>query len=79
MHARWWDLKPGLTMSDEVVRHLLLSNTVDWRDPEQPRFEPLERALALGARLAGVDEPGDVVTEAGAGVVRRGAVQRIPQ
>ena len=65
MHARWWDLKPGLTMPDEVVRHLLLSNTVDWRDPEQPGFEPLERALGLGARLAGVDVPGDVVTEAG--------------
>ena len=65
LHAQWWELKPGLTMPDEVVRHLLLSNTVDWRDPERPRFEPLEQALALGARPAGADEPGDVVTDAG--------------
>ena len=65
LDARWWELKPGLTMPDEVVRHLLTANTVDWRDPEQPRFEPIERALALGARQAAADEPGDVVTEAG--------------
>ena len=65
MHAQWWDLKPGLTMPAEVLRHLLLSNTVDCRDPEQPRFEPSERALVLGARLAEANEPGDVVTEAG--------------
>ena len=65
LDARWWELKPGLTMPAEVVRHLLTANTVDWRDAEQPRFEPLERALALGARQATADEPGDVVTEAG--------------
>ena len=65
LHAQWWELKPGLTMPDEVVRHLLTANAVDWRDPERPKFEPLERALALGARLAGADEPGDVMTEAG--------------
>ncbi len=65
LHAQWWELKPGLTMPDEVVRHLLTANAVDWRDSERPKFEPLERALALGARLAGVDEPGDVMTEAG--------------
>ncbi len=65
MHAQWWELKPGLTMPAEVLRHLLTANAVDWRDPERPKFEPLERALALGARLAGADEPGDVMTEAG--------------
>ena len=63
--ARWWELKPGLTMPAEVVRHLLTANAVDWRDPERPSFEPLERALALGARLAGADDPGDAMTEAG--------------
>ena len=65
IQAQWWELKPGLTMPAEAVRHLLAANVVDWRDPERSKFEPLERALALGARLAGVDEPGDVVTEAG--------------
>ena len=65
VHARWWDLKPGLTMPDEVLRHLLLSNSVDWRDPERPRFEPAERALALRARRAEPHEPADVVTDAG--------------
>ena len=65
LRAQWWELKPGLTMSAEVLRHLLTANAVDWRDPEGPRFELRERALALGARLAGAGEPGDVVTEAG--------------
>ena len=67
MHAPWWELKPGLTMPAEVLRHLLLSNTVDWRDPVRPRFEPGELALALGARRAEAEEPGDVVTDAGPG------------
>ncbi|MCY4164188.1 MAG: ATP-dependent DNA helicase UvrD2 [bacterium] len=65
MHAPWWALKAGFTMSDEVLRYLLSSNTVDWRDPEQPRFEPIERALAVGARQAEPHEPGDVLTDAG--------------
>ena len=65
MHAQWWELKPGLTMPAEVLRHLLTANAVDWRDPERPRFEPQERALSLGARPAKVDEPGDVVTDGG--------------
>ena len=65
MHPPWWDLKPGLTMPTEVLCHLLVANAVDWRDPEQPRFELRERALALGARPAEAGEPGDVVTNAG--------------
>ncbi|WP_420433613.1 ATP-dependent DNA helicase UvrD2 [Candidatus Poriferisocius sp.] len=65
MHAQWWDLKPGFTMPAEVLRHLLLANTVDCRDPEQPRFEASSRAVALGARLAAAGEPGDVTTDAG--------------
>ena len=65
MHAPWWELKPGLTMPDEVLRHLLLSNSVDCRDPARPRFEPSERALALGAKRAEPHEPGDVVTDGG--------------
>ncbi len=65
LHARWWELRPGLTMPAEAMRHLLKANVVDWRDPEWSKFEPLERALALGARLAGADQPGDVITEAG--------------
>ncbi|MCY4194526.1 MAG: ATP-dependent DNA helicase UvrD2 [bacterium] len=65
MRVPWWELKPGLTMPDEMLHHLLASNTVDWRDLERPRFEPTERALALGARRAEPDEPGDVVTDAG--------------
>ena len=65
MHAQWWELRPGLTMPAEVLRHLLTANAVDWRDPEQPWFEPQERALSLGARRAEAGEPGDVVTDAG--------------
>ena len=65
LRAQWWELKPGLTMSAEVLRHLLTANAVDWRDPEAPRFELRERALALGARLARADEPGDVMAEGG--------------
>ena len=65
MHAQWWELKPGLTMPAEVLRHLLTANAVDWRVPERPRFEPKERALLLGARPAEAGEPGDVVTDAG--------------
>ena len=64
-HAQWWELKPGLTMPAEVLHHLLLANAVDWRDPQGPRFEPTERALALGARLAEPHEPGDVVSDSG--------------
>ena len=65
MRAQWWELKPGLTMSAEVLCHLLTANAVDWRNPERPRFGPAGRALALGARLAEAHEPGDVVTNAG--------------
>ena len=65
MRTPWWELKPGSTMSDDVLRHLLLSNTVDSRDPEHPRFEPSEQALILGARRAGPNELGDVVTDGG--------------
>ncbi len=65
MHAPWWELGPGLTMPEEVLRHLLTSNTVDCRNPEQPRFEPAERALALGAHPSASGELGDVVVEAG--------------
>ncbi len=65
MHAQWWELRPGLTMPAEVLRHLLTANTVDWRDPERPRFEPQERALSLGARPGEAGEPGDVVTDSG--------------
>ncbi|WP_420618455.1 UvrD-helicase domain-containing protein [Candidatus Poriferisocius sp.] len=65
MHAQWWELRPGLTMPAEVLRHLLTANAVDWRVPERPRFEPQERALSLGARPAEAGEPGDVVTDAG--------------
>ncbi len=65
IHTQWWELKTGMTMPDEVLRHLLLSNTVDCRDPEQPRFEPCERAMALGARRAEPHQGGDVVADAG--------------
>ena len=61
----WWEWGPGLTLTDEVWSHLLTANAVDARDPEQLRFFPRERALALGARAAAAGEPGDVVLPAG--------------
>ena len=65
LYTPWWDLKPGLTLPEEVLRHLLVSNAVDMRDPGRPAFELRERALTLGARPATAGEPGDVVTETG--------------
>ena len=64
LHQSWWEWGPGLTLIDEVWHHLLTANAVDARDPEQLRFAPRERALALGARAADVGEPGDVVLPA---------------
>ncbi|WP_419918253.1 UvrD-helicase domain-containing protein [Candidatus Poriferisocius sp.] len=65
MPRKWWELTPKFTMPPEVFCHLLVANTVDWRDPRRPRFEPAERAVALGARPTAKGEPGDVVTGAG--------------
>ena len=61
----WWELGPGLTLPDEVWHHLLTANAVDARDPDRLRFAPRDRALEAGARPMPVDQPGDVVTDAG--------------
>ncbi len=60
----WWELSPGLTLTDEVWHHLLTANAVDARDPAQLRFAPRERALTSGARVPPAGQPGDVAIEA---------------
>ena len=59
--ARWWELTPGFIMPDEVWHHLLTANAVDARDPQRPRFEPREHALALGAAPQEAGAHGDIV------------------
>ena len=61
----WWEWGPGLTLTDEIWNHLLSANAVDARDPDRLRFAPRDRALEAGARPAGPDQPGDVVSPAG--------------
>ena len=61
----WWELGPGLTLTDEVWHHLLTANAVDARDPDRLRFGPREQALALGARTTAPNEPGDIVSPEG--------------
>ena len=63
--ARWWELQPGLTLRSEVLSHLLTANAVDVREPGQPRFAPLEAAMAAGAQRAGDGDAGDVLTPGG--------------
>jgi DNA helicase II / ATP-dependent DNA helicase PcrA len=53
----FWTLGPGTELPGERLRFLLTANTVDARDPAGPRFEPVGRAVALGARTGG---PADV-------------------
>ena len=60
----WWELGPGLTLTDEVWNHLLTANAVDARDPDRLRFAPRERALESGARPAAPDQPGDIASSA---------------
>ena len=61
----WWELGPGLTLTDEVWNHLLTANVVDARDPDRLRFAPRDRALEAGARPAGPNQPGDIVSPSG--------------
>ena len=63
--ARWWELQPGLTLRSEVLAHLLTANAVDARDPDRPRFAPVEAALAAGAQRADDADAGDVLTPTG--------------
>ncbi len=61
----WWELGPGLTLTDEVWNHLLTANAVDARDPDRLRFAPRDRAIEAGARPAAPDRPGDIASSAG--------------
>ena len=61
----WWELGPGLTLTDEVWHHLLTANSVDAREAGPVRFGLREQALALGARASAPGERGDVVSTAG--------------
>jgi DNA helicase II / ATP-dependent DNA helicase PcrA len=54
----FWELTADTEIPGERLRFLLTANVVDARDPAGARFEPLRRAVALGARPEG---PGDVV------------------
>ncbi|MDE0613419.1 MAG: ATP-dependent helicase [bacterium] len=63
--ARWWELEPDFMVPAESLRFLAESNSVDARDPANPRFAPLERAVRLGARRSAPGEPGDAVSRSG--------------
>ena len=62
---RWWELDPTFTERDETLRFLAVSNSVDARDPDNPRFAPLEQAMRLGARLSPPGEQGDAISPSG--------------
>ena len=66
LSCRLDELSPDTDLAGERLRFALLANTVDGRDPQAPRFEPLEAALRLGASVGG---PGDVETPDGTGVL----------
>ena len=59
-------LSPDTELPGERLRFALLANSVDGRDPDAPRFAPLEAAVALGATVGG---PGDVETPDGIAVL----------
>ncbi len=54
-----WALGPSFEFTGERLAHLLFANAVDARDLACPRWAPLARALALGARLVSSDAGGD--------------------
>ena len=62
---RWWELDPRFTEREETLRFLAVSNSVDARDPDNPRFAPLEQAVRLGARLSPPGELGDAISPSG--------------
>ena len=49
----FWELEPTHWIGDERIRHLVLSNSVDARDPTRPEFGPISAALAAGAAPEG--------------------------
>jgi DNA helicase II / ATP-dependent DNA helicase PcrA len=53
-------LSARFRFTEDLAWHLVWSNAVDGRDPARPRFAPVERALALGAR-DGAGSGADVV------------------
>ncbi len=61
----WWELTPGLILTDEVWYHLLTSNAVDARHPGRFEFSPRERALLLGAQPVPSGVAGDVMLPGG--------------
>ncbi|MCY4067498.1 MAG: ATP-dependent DNA helicase UvrD2 [Acidimicrobiaceae bacterium] len=65
LSSDWWRWGPGLTLTGEVWRHLLVSNAVDARHPDRLHFAPMQQALASGARPAAAGAQGDVVSPAG--------------
>jgi DNA helicase-2/ATP-dependent DNA helicase PcrA len=48
-----WELDPGHGIGAERLRHLVLANAVDARDPGRPRFAPTSAAVAAGATPGG--------------------------
>ena len=49
----WWELGPGLTLTDEVWHHLLTANAVDRPRPRSAELRAPRPGPALGARPAG--------------------------
>ncbi len=60
------ELSPATDLPGERLRFALLANAVDAREPDSPRFPPIQAALALDATLGG---PGDVEASDGTAVL----------
>ncbi len=59
------ELNPEVELPNEVLLHLVLSNSVDARDPSSPSIHGIDLAVAAGARPSVGDETGDIVAPDG--------------
>ncbi len=60
----YWHLSPETDLEGDVIRHLVLDNAVDAREPEAPTIAAVSQAVAAGATPADIG-PGDVTTPDG--------------
>jgi DNA helicase-2/ATP-dependent DNA helicase PcrA len=60
----YWHLAPETDLDGELLRHLVLSHSVDARDPAAPTIAEVSAAVAAGATVR-TTGPGDIDTETG--------------
>ncbi len=60
----YWHLAPETDLEGEVLRHLVLTHTVDARDPTAPVIAEVSAAVAAGAEVRAAG-PGDIDTPSG--------------